>query len=168
MTTVLSLNLSSNAIMQEIYAVSALRCVLNGVGNHRSPLLTRDRSAALRIVVKDAFAHVIMKMMPYVEASNLNGETAKDADVDPADSGEEMLLQADVRLCGSFQDELSGTLRHYVEHAVAMYALHLCYMGHDAGLSVHHERLAEKAIASIAEMARAGKRPDKGVVPHWL
>ncbi len=168
MSTILSLNLSSEAIMQEIYATSALRCVLNNGDNHRTGLLNRDRVGALRLLVKDAFAHVVMLMIRYVEGTNLNNETEADAVVEqPYDAGD-VILQVDVRVPDVPVDGLAGTLRHYVEHAVAMYALHLCYMGDDASLSRHHERLANESVEKIIKMLGAAILPNQGVTPHYF
>lgn len=164
----ISLNLSTTAIMQEIYAASALRCVLNSSSNRNSPLLTRDRSDALRIVVKDAFAHVITRIIAHVESSNLNGETATNpADNQPKDDTE-IVLQVNIRTPENFSDGQAGTLRHYMEHAIAMYAMHLCYMGHDETLSRHHERLASDSISFITKMLRSIPIPSRGTRPHWL
>lgn len=164
----ISLNLSTTAIMQEIYAASALRCCLNNSTAGNCPLLTHDRSDALRIVVKDAFAHVITQIMPHVESSNLNGETATAPDGSPSDNDEETVLQADVRTPDNFSAGQAGTLRHYMEHAIAMYAMHLCYMGHDETLSRHHERLATESVSAIGGMLRATPLPCQGITPHWL
>ncbi len=164
----ISLNLSTTAIMQEIYAASALRCVLNNSSNRNSPLLTRDRSDALRIVVKDAFAHVITRIIAHVESSNLNGETATDATDNQPKDDTEIVLQVNIRTPENFSDGQAGTLRHYMEHAIAMYAMHLCYMGHDETLSRHHERLASDSISFIIKMLRSIPIPSRGTRPHWL
>lgn len=164
----ISLNLSTTAIMQEIYAASALRCILNNSRDRNSPLLTRDRSDALRIVVKDAFAHVITRLITHVESCNLNGETATaSANVQPEDDSE-IVLQVNVRTPENFSDGQAGTLRHYMEHAIAMYAMHLCYMGHNETLSRHHERLASESVSAIGGMLRSIPLPNQGITPHWL
>ena len=70
MSQTISLNLSTNAMMQEIYATSALRC-LNTGAKSRPAILTSDQRSALALLIKDAFAFVILKVIPYVEHCNL-------------------------------------------------------------------------------------------------
>lgn len=165
----MELSLSTQAVMQEIYAASALRCVLNGSDDRRSPLLTRDRGAALRMLVKDAFARVVMQLAQYVEASNLNGETATEAVQESADADDaDVLLQMTLRVPSGGDGRLAGVLRHSVEHAVAMYAMHLCYMGHNTGLSEHHERLAVSSVNEILGILKCRVFTGGRLRPHWL
>ena len=95
MPKIISFNLSTAAIMQEIYAISALRSMKNNVNT--PPILTRDQQGALRKLIKDAFAFIVMKFISHVEGCNLNNENENGV-VDDSDS-EDMILSVDVRLC---------------------------------------------------------------------
>ena len=54
MSKTISFNLSTAAILQEIYAAAALRSLDNNI--EIPQLLTRDHQGALRLLIKDAFA----------------------------------------------------------------------------------------------------------------
>ena len=91
----ISFNFSTQAIMKEIYAASALRCITNDPSYRVPPVLTRHSAPALQRLVKDAFAFVVMKFIAHVEACNLNGETASECN--DANNGDDMILSVDLR-----------------------------------------------------------------------
>jgi hypothetical protein len=58
--------LSTDAILENIYAASALYAVTNPA-NERPPLLCRDQRSALVLVIEDAFTYQLLQMLSYVK-----------------------------------------------------------------------------------------------------
>ena len=165
MTSSISLNLSTTAIIQEIYAASALRCLQNINNGKRPPLLTRDQEPALRLLVKDSFAHTILRLLPHIVSCNLNNE---DSDGTHITTTEDVILSAEIYIPTGFPTSATGTLRHAVEHAIAMDAMHLCYMGHNDSLSQRHATLADEAIKNIERLLSTTSAENAKIAINWL
>lgn len=163
MNSSISLNLSTTAIITEIYAASALRCLQNLDNGKRPPLLTRDQEPALRLLVKDSFAHIILRLLPHVASCNLNGE-----DNNGSNDSEDIILSADFHVPACFPASATGTLRHAIEHAIAMDAMHLCYMGHNDTLSRRHASLAEDALKNIIQLLSVSDHSRAKIAMNWL
>ena len=146
----MSFNLSAHAIMQEIYAASALRCIDSGK-NAKSlpPILSRDNSAALLLLVKDAFAFVVMKFIAHVEACNLNDETPSYSN--DTNNSDEMILSVDIRMGSYIPASVAGAMRVALEHAIAAYALHISYIGHDDETSHAYLSIANDEVESFRQ-----------------
>lgn len=160
----MNITLSTDAILQEIYAASALRYFQNSESSECPPMLSRDQRQALKLQVKDSFAHVVLRLLPHVASCNLNNETAEDAISD--DDGD-IMLSLDLYVPRTFPESAAGTLRHALEHAVAMDVMHLCYIGHDARLSNRHADLAEESIEIIKQLILSASLPVV-ITPRWL
>lgn len=165
MNSSISLNLSTTAIVQEIYAASALRCLQNIDNIHRPTLLTRDQEPALRLLIKDSFAHIILRLLPHIAACNLNNE---DHNGEPDNITDDVILSADIHVPACFPSSATGTLRHAIEHAIAMDALHLCYMGHNDTLSKRHASLTDAAIKNIEQLLSINGYNKAKISMNWL
>lgn len=144
MTQTISLNLSTEAIMNEILAISALRCLSNS-DESRPPILTRDRAPALKLLIKDAFAFVVMKIISYVEKCNLN-----DLSASPTDDDE--ILSVDLCVNNDVSSTITNAMRVTLNNCIAAYALHICYIGHDNTTSEQHLRIANAEIAALQQL----------------
>ncbi|MBQ7041362.1 MAG: hypothetical protein IJN66_01450 [Muribaculaceae bacterium] len=161
MNSSISLNLSTTAIITEIYAASALRCLQNIDNGRRPPLLTRDQEPALRLLVKDSFAHIVLRLLPHIAECNLNEDNE-------GDDNKDIILSVDINVPACFPSSATITLRHAIEHAIAMDALHLCYMGHNDNLSRRHASLAEDAIRNITQLLSVSDHSRAKIAMNWL
>ena len=146
MAQTISLNLSTTAIMNEILALSALRCLTNG-DESRPPILTRDRAPALKLLIRDAFAFVVMKIIPYVETCNLN-----DISSSPSNSNEDDLLSIDLKMNSDVTSTITKTMSVTLNNCIAAYALHICYIGHDNTTSEQYLRIANVEVATLQQL----------------
>lgn len=157
MSKTISFNLSTKAIMQEIYAISALRCLNNG--SKRPAILTRDRAPALRLLIKDAFAFIIMKFISYVENCNLNDTVIND--------DEDMILSVDMRMSDEIADNVAHTMRITLEHAIAAYALHICYIGLEDDTSNQYNIVAQNEVDLMEQMLSASSFQLTNIIPRY-
>lgn len=157
----MNITLSTDAILQEIYAASALRYFQNSENGVCPPMLCRDQRRALRMQVKDSFAHVVLRLLPHVMSCNLDNETAE------ADDDGDIMLELELHVPLTFPESAAGTLRHALEHAIAMDAMELCYVGHNDRLSRRHATLAAESIELIEQLLSASM-PMVAITPRWL
>lgn len=146
---VISFNISAHAVMQEIYAASALRSLSFNSSSPVPPILTRHNAPALLRLVKDAFAFVVMKFITHVEACNLNDESPSQSN--DQNLTEDMILTVDIRVCSGTTAAVAGAMRVAIEHAVSAYALHIAYIGHDDKASDHYLSLANENIQELKQ-----------------
>lgn len=158
----ISLNLSTKAIASEIYAVSALRCLTTG-DESRPPILTRDQLPALLLLIKDAFAFMVMTFIDYVENCNLNNETASQQN----NENEDMILSVDVRINDNVTASIAGAMRVALEHAIANYALHICYINKDDETSSYYHEIAKNDVATLRQLLSATQFKQINIKPHY-
>lgn len=132
--------------MQEIYALSALRA-LNHSATSRPVILTRDRQSTLSLLVRDAFAFTVMKIIPHVSQCNLKDLT--DSATTNA-SGDELLMSVDLRV-SNLTASVATILRVTMQHAIAAYALHVCYISHDDDTSKYYHNIANNEIEALRQ-----------------
>lgn len=149
MSKTISLNLSTSAILQNIYASSALYCLNNGDSDTLPPILSRDHQPALLRLVKDAFAFVTLRFIAHVEACNLNDETAVG---NPDDPTKDMILTIDLRAGDDTPNSVAAALRVSLEHAIAAYALHIAFINNDDTASSTHLSTANSHTGQIARL----------------
>lgn len=159
MSIVVSLNLSVESIACEIYAASALRSVLGSSDRDKIvPLLTRNHRKALNSVIADAYAHTALKMLHHIK--NFDDQNLENVEDDT-------ILTLDVYVPDGFASNAGLSLCKAVEHAIAMQATHICYVGVDGELANRYETLSSEAIdAAIALIRKGGTLPR--ITPHWL
>lgn len=156
MSKTISLNLSTKAILQNIYASSALYCLNNGDSDTLPPILTRDHQPALLRLIKDAFAFVTLRFIAHVEACNLNDETATGNATDPTD---DMILTIDLRAGDDTPNGVAAALRVSLEHAIAAYALHIAFINHDDTASSTHLSTANNHTRQITHLLASPYSP---------
>ena len=159
----ISLNLSTSAIANEIYAVSALRCLTNG-DESRPPILTRDQQPALLLLIKDAFEFMVMKIIDYVENCNLNNETAT---ASQQQENKDMILSVDVRMGDNITASIAGAMRIALEHAIANYALHICYINKDDDTSNYYHEIARNEVASLRQLLSTASFRAINITPQY-
>lgn len=163
MSKTISFNLSTAAILQEIYAAAALRSLDNNI--EIPQLLTRDHQGALRLLIKDAFAFIVMKFIAHVESCNINDESEKGV-ADTSDS-EEMILTLDLRMCDNITGNITGAFRIMLEHVIAAYALHICYIGKDNKTSEEYQTIAQNEIESMKLLLSSTSLGLMNITPHY-
>lgn len=131
--------------MREIYALSALRCLSNG-DESRPPILTRDRAPALKLLIRDTFAFIVMKIIRYVENCNINDVSQLTNDVD------DEILSVDLKVCSDVTDTATKAMRQALNHCISAYALYICYIGHDDTTSKQYEHIANEEIMTLLQL----------------
>lgn len=144
------------SIATEIYAASALRAILAGVDrNNLQPVLTCGHRKALNRVIADAYTHTTLSMLHHVVELD-------DSHLDSVD--DDTILTLVVRAAHGFASGVA--LCRAVEHAIAMQALHLCYVGSDAALADRYSSLHTEAVAAALALLRSGGTLPR-ITPHW-
>ncbi len=156
----ISLNLSTAAIMQEIYATSALRC-LNQGGAPRPAILTRDQGAALALLIKDAFAFIVMKIIPHVERCPTFDQSAGD------DHSSDEILSIDLRLPRGVTASVTSAMCVALQHAIANYALHICYTQHNSKDSSHYLNIANTEVETLLQLLSTSNYTPVAIIPHY-
>lgn len=157
---IISLNISTTAIMQEIYAISALRC-LNQGGTQRPAILTRDQGPALALLIKDAFAFVVMKIIPYVERC-----PPFEPSTDDNQSSTE-ILSIDLRLPQGVTSSVTSAMSVALQHAIANYALHICYINHNSKDSSHYLDIANSEVNTLLQLLTADVYTPVTITPQY-
>lgn len=160
MNKTVSLNLSTEAIMSEIYALSALRCLSNG-DESRPPILTRDRAPALKILIRDAFAFIVLKIIRYVERCNINEVSQSTTDAD------DEMLSVDLKVCSDVTDTAAKSMQQSLNHCISAYALHICYMGHDNATSEQYEHIANAEVAVLQQLLSLTSYREVNISPRY-
>lgn len=157
----ISINLSTSAIMQEIYATSALRC-LNEGAQSRPAILSRDRQSALAILIKDAFAFIVLKIIPHVEQCNLFDQSSCE------DQSLCEILTVDLRLPQGVSSSVTSAIRETLHHAIANYSLHVCYNQHDSDDSSHYLSIANTQVENLCQLLSSRIYSPVTITPHYL
>lgn len=133
----MTISLSIDAILAQIYARAALRYSMN---RPDSTVLTTDSRAALRALTIDAAAHVSLALLPIIE----------DTDID-AD-----LLLFEIR---ESSDVNLPALRMLAEHAIAARVLAEIYASTDSEAAQQYSDEATRLLARLRLAASTPPRP---------
>lgn len=148
-------HLSAKAILGTVQALAALQAMACADDERAvlAPILCREKTGLLAIMIKHAFVEVVMKLGSLVLDADLDGETP-DTDADYPDVAGAMESQLTVELLtpASFSTTRHGIVRRTLEQAVSFNALRLWCMAarSSADCSVASAALAD----SFASMAR--------------
>lgn len=81
-------------VMEEIYALSALQGYVS-LPEREKALLQEDQAEGLAVLVADAFAEIVMEMMPRVADCGMPGDNAGDMWIELKDGyGEDVMMPA--------------------------------------------------------------------------
>lgn len=141
----MTLNLSISAIEKLIYALSALRTHYHRNKETGAPLLTSDRSAALKPLIKTAIAETAIKTGGRVLSSD----------------GDEI-----VAIAIRNGDGDTAGITAAMEQGCALTALRRANIGYDAEGAADYGREAANAIEAV-KAAIAGNTPTGRIVPRW-
>lgn len=126
-------SLSTNVIVDTIHAIAALETLRGRCGNDASalrPLLDRERSGPLRLLVKNAFAETVMRLLPYVTDTCLDNEKPDAAPGhQEVDAGGDILLQIELRIPEGFHASGASSLRRNLEFAVSSHVIETVLTG---------------------------------------
>lgn len=115
------LNLNFTSVAEEIFALTALRKVINP-GLNVPELISRDRLPALRILVRGAFSRLVTELIPYLSDSEIDpGEPLAERPYNPK---EPLTMNLDFGMAETFMS--AGTLltlKRYLEHLLALYVI---------------------------------------------
>ena len=113
--------LSLNNILDTLYAMAALHTLST---DNPEPILNPDRSGPVRLLVRNAFAEVCLRLVHHITDCNLDGETAvTDNTGAPSVDDSDIMMLLTVALPCDFNPSMHGVLRRNLEQAVALTAL---------------------------------------------
>ena len=110
--------LSLNAILDTMYALAALHQLST---DRPEPLLDPDRSGAVRLLIKNAFATVCLSLIPHVIDCRWPGDN--DDDPTPAIDNSDLLLSITLATSPRLPDSMHSIVRRNIEQAIAHHAL---------------------------------------------
>lgn len=134
--------------MNHIYALSALRTLTAGLKEPAEPLLTRNESPALILVIKDALAAWIMKAAHWIT----------DFDIDQDD----ILTVTMTRAADS--EAADTAFRREIERMLAFRAMAMALPACEAD---DYEATADSISAGLIRTL-AGAGHSGRITPHWL
>ena len=119
-------HLSSNAILSTVHALAALQA-LSCSDDERAvlaPVLCRQRSGVRALMIRNAFAEVMLKLGPLVRDTSLDGEAGDTAvGFTEADAAPDADMWAELLTPESFTTTRHGIVRRAIEQCVAFTAL---------------------------------------------
>ncbi|MBD5266731.1 MAG: hypothetical protein HDS41_00880 [Bacteroides sp.] len=131
-----TLSLSVEAIKESVYAISAMRSYLSDTDRELPPMLTRDHSAALTPVVRDAAVYVAMRL--------------PDLGMDIVAADDEL-----VTITAMLPASAVVPVRHALESAVQMRVISCCFMSCRESLAARYGADCESLITALREKAGA-------------
>lgn len=113
--------LSLNNILDTLYAMAALHTLTT---DSPEPILDPDRSGPVRLIVRNAFADVCLRLVHHIVDCNLDGETSStDNSETPPTDDSDIMMSLTLALPRDFNPSMHGVLRRNLEQAVALTAL---------------------------------------------
>lgn len=154
--------LSTDAIIENIYALTALHHMVNG--RSASPeALHRDHRSMLAMVVKGAIASCALKLMPHVADTSIGDGAGDDASSAVADD----VITVTVTLPSTMEDASLRSMRLFMEQAVGFEALSRVYLNFDDTLSCRYASDAALAVTTIRTLLSAPPEP-LSLTPSWM
>lgn len=158
--------LSTDVIADTIHALAALQILSEPDDSDTppSPLLDPERRGQLLLMIRNAFADLVLQLIPYVEDADLDAETpsAPPPHQEPQGDDDDPLMKIALRtppqsVMSRYGDNFHGILRRRLETAVALRVLA------DASLSPERtaateERLRE-TVGRISDMLIGSCQP---------
>lgn len=146
-----TISLSTDEILREVYALSAMRAYLDSP-RRVIPLLTPDNRKALRLLAGDAFAWVVASTVADVVTCDLPAETVVN---DVADD----IMTVVYRLGDSADGSLPSVLRRAIEVAIAMKILATVFVDDDPALANQYSNRADMSLENIRQILRSSATP---------
>ncbi len=114
--------LSTNVVADTVQSLAALRELSS---DKREPVLDPDRSGILRLMIRNAFATLCLKISPVVRECDLDGETGAGSALDPvaAADGSDVIMTVEIDEPRGFGAGKAGIVRRNMEQAVAFLVL---------------------------------------------
>lgn len=145
----ISLNIKS--VTDEIFALTALRSVVGTASDQPPQVLTRDHLPALRVMVRSAFATLVIRLHPYVGDSSV--EEDNPVAERPFDDRQPVTLA--INLAHHVSDLPAGqllVLKRYLEHLLALLTLEQVYLPLDRAIAADHAAQAAPLLAAVTSM----------------
>lgn len=155
-----TITISTNAITSEVLAVAALNNIMdNNIGDKIS-ILTPDQKPALVRQTQASLGNILLHLLPHVASCNINDQLPTD--------GSEHLFNIEVYLNPDATSNDIITLRHSIEHTIALDTLCVCYMEHDKAMSDRYQALATAALNDICRLIDNTSGPNSVRVMNWI
>lgn len=149
-------SLSTNVITDTAHAIAAMQSLSGGEEGRVlfGPILEPGRQGLLRLLVKNAFAEVIVALLPFITDCNLDDEDeASGVAHQEADDDSDALLQFELSAPGKLSSGAHSGIRRALEQSIAYKALQLW------AISVESTEIAgmlgEKAAGNLAVALRS-------------
>lgn len=142
----MTISLSINSILAQVYAQTALRYSMNRPG---STVLTTDSRAAARTLAINAASQVCMALLPIIEDTNITGE-----EITAPDSTDDLLL-FEIR---EGSDINLAAMRLLAEHAIAAHVLSEIYASTDSKAAQQFSDEAAQMFVRLRKMASCPRK----------
>lgn len=124
-------SLSNSVILDTVHALAAMEML--GAGEETetilAPLLDPERRAPLALMIKNAFAELVVELLPYVDSAALDSETAvSDPGHHEADRTADSLMQIALRTPQTLPSGAHGLVRRQLELAVVYRTMELAVL----------------------------------------
>lgn len=145
------ITLSITSVTDEIFALTALRTVVCPDQAAPPGILTRDQLPALRIMVRQAFATMVTRLLPYITDSSVDPDNPPAQR--PYNTNQPVEMAIDF---GTNTTHLTAgsmlVLRRYLEHILALDILERVYLPVDSAVASQQSDEASRLLATVEEM----------------
>jgi len=154
------ISLSSDAIISEVLAIAALNGLQYNSDDQKIPLLNYDQKPALLLQAKGSLSAILLHLLPHVTSCNINDKFP--------DDDSDHLFQLEIRLDSEATSSHIATLRHSLEHTIALDILYVCYMAHNSPLSDRYATLAQASLNDTLRLIDNTSQCFGKRVMNWL
>ncbi|WP_297066841.1 hypothetical protein [uncultured Duncaniella sp.] len=165
------ISLSTTVITDTVHALAALESLSAADDTARTllrPLLDRERTGILRLMVKNAFAEIILHLLPYVDGAELDNELpAVNPGHQAAGDEADTLLGIDLRLPAGVSATLGPLLRRNLELAVTYRVLAVAVTSASSvsdAASTLASSFSDRSANAVAAMLAALRSPGRPFV----
>ncbi len=158
---IMTISLSTDVILDTVHATAALETVTAETEDVRllfEPLLSRSARGPVMLMVKNAFAEMLLEILPAVKWCNLDNETGMDG---PGHEDGESALLLEFEVADDMLPEGSGgVVRRNLENAVGMRVIaNHALAGGDTVRSAVYGSLSAGGVEKVRGMLGCMERP---------
>lgn len=156
----ITISLSINAMLERIYATSALDYIMNKRNSENRDsitILTHDQREALRLQLKDSFAHILLQLLPHIASSNVNDLSNDDIE----------LFIVELQVPTSVAESNTIALRQTIENCITLDTLAMCQSCKNQELASQYRQKYQQAIKLVKSLLTPFSN-DLHITQHWL
>ncbi|MDE7153237.1 MAG: hypothetical protein K2O00_02180 [Muribaculaceae bacterium] len=141
------LSISTEAVLKQVYALSALRSMLTSTPDSVSPYLTEDNRQALIPILNEALSYIAAELLPYLEI------------VTPPSTLDD-LIEAELTV-----DNLPAGICSMMESALAQRMLHIIHSLTPGNTGDNYRAMADTVLQTLLTIIRESAGASTGSIP---